>query len=1552
MEKLHAARRQGLYDPRFEHDACGIGMLADIKGRKSHKMVTDAIEVLCRLTHRGGAGSEADTGDGAGILLQIPHGFFAAISQDAGTILPSAGNYGVAMLFASPESEKCRETLNKFQKVVEQEGLRVLLVRAVPLNPAAIGRTAAEVCPSITQVFIEKPGELPAEAFERALYRISKLAANAIRYGKSGSDPYFYLASCSSKTIVYKGMLLPRQLPAFYLDLQDRRVESAIVLLHSRFSTNTFPSWERAHPQRILIHNGEINTIHGNVNWMRARQKCLSTQLLGEDFESLFPLIDEDGSDSAMLDDYIRLLVNAGYSLPHAMAMAVPEPYEENPQMAQPLKDFYEYHNCLGEPWDGPAALAFTDGVLCGAVLDRNGLRPARYTITKDDLLILASETGVLDLEPEDICCKGRLQPGQMLLVDTNAGKMISDAVLKTSLAGEKPYGRWLERGLKKLGEVKRGPQVTELYHLQKILDDKGEEGLAEKQLFRSLTKDSFARRARQAVSLTKRECLFGYTWEDLTITLRGMAETKEDPVGAMGTDTPLAVLSKRPQLLYNYFKQLFAQVTNPPIDSLRERNVTSSSVLLGSERNLLAPDAAACRLIKHPTPVLSLSELAQVKTLQDADFKSIVLPMVFRAETGSLQQSLQQLNSAADLAISCGCNILVLSDETAGTEFAPIPALLATSSLHQHLIRTGTRTKVSIITAAGDAWETHHLAALVSFGANAICPHLALEALAELAETGLLRLDAETARKNYIYAATKSIVKTMSKMGISTVHSYHGAQVFEALGISQAVIDKYFTGTVTRIGGLSLAHIEAETLERHCAAFSGEAPASLAAGGEYKWRKDGEYHLFNPENIFYLQQSCRTGDYHMFRSYSAAVNKRSEQLKNIRGLLDIRLAEKPLPIDMVETEESIVRRFKTGAMSYGSISKEAHECMAIAMNRLGAKSNTGEGGENPERFTPDADGVDRCSAIKQVASGRFGVTIHYLSNATEIQIKMAQGAKPGEGGHLPGKKVYPWIAHSRSATPGVELISPPPHHDIYSIEDLAQLIHDLKNANPAARISVKLVSEAGVGTIAVGVAKGLADVIVISGYDGGTGAAPRTSIHHAGLPWELGVAEAHQTLLLNGLRSRVTLETDGKLLTGRDVIIAALLGAEEFAFATAPLVSMGCDMMRVCNLDTCPVGIATQNPELRKNFRGKPEYVENLMLFLAREVREWMSRIGVRNLSDLIGRTELLRQQATDFTEKAKTVDLSALLYQPKTSDTAGQRYFTQPQQHHLEEYLDEAVLLPLCAPAISHKTPVQYDLPITNQNRTVGCRLSGVIAKKYGAEGLPKDTIRLNFTGSAGQSFGAFTTHGMRLRLTGDANDYLGKGLCGGVLAVTQPEPLLHGAGTNIVAGNVAFFGATQGEGYICGKAGERFCVRNSGANVVVEGVGDHGCEYMTGGTVLVLGETGRNFAAGMSGGTAYLYNPEDNARTRCNLEKSSLYTLDAQDIGIIRQMLENHVLYTGSPLAAALLTQFHSEIKQFVKLLPNDYKKVLDALKTPAVQSMSQVDKMLAAFHAVTA
>jgi glutamate synthase (ferredoxin) len=1551
--------RQGLYDPKFEHDSCGIGMLVNIKGEKSRGVVTDAIDVLKNLTHRGGAGSEPETGDGAGILIQIPHGFFARAAAGDGFSLPEEGGYGVAMIFASPERERCRRTIERFCDVVRAEGLEVLGLRRVPVNSGVLGRTAAEVCPGIRQVFIARPGDMAPERFERALYAVSQISHREIRCAERGADRYFYIASISARTIVYKGMLRPSQLAGFYLDLMDEDVRTAIALVHSRFSTNTFPSWERAHPMRQIIHNGEINTIRGNVNWVKARQSTLKSDMFGADLQRLFPVINEDGSDSAMLDDFLRLLTHAGYSLPEAVMLAIPQPWENDDGMDGARRAMYSYNSCMAEPWDGPAAIAFTDGVMAGATLDRNGLRPSRYVVTKSGLLVLASETGVLDLPESEIVTKQRLRPGRLLLVDTAQGRIIEDGEFKAGVAASRPYGRWLEENLKELGALPEAEGYGVAFC--DIISGKAEaaESLepARQAVLKSLggARQLMVSQGAQepgVLALPARQKLFGYTWEDLTLTLKAMAETGDDPVSSMGIDTPLAVLSGRPQLLYNYFKQLFAQVTNPPIDAIREKIVTSALIQLGREGNLLEPGPENCRMIRHDSPILTDAELQKLRGLSEGRFRSITLPILFCADReDGLKKALDQLFLAADAALESGYDILILSDRCAGEGLVPIPALLAVAGLHHHLVRKGMRTRASLVAETGEARETHHMALLVGYGANAVNPYLAYRTISAMAAEGRLGVGAGEAQENYSRALTKTIIKIMSKMGISTVRSYHGAQIFEALGIGQAVVDRYFTGTTTRIGGLGLEEIEREALARYADAFDPvSAGEPLDAGGDYKWRKNGEYHLFNPENIFYLQQACRTGDYELYKTFAACVNKRSEQVKNIRGLLSVVVADKPIPIDTVEPAESIVRRFKTGAMSYGSISREAHECMAIAMNRLGGKSNTGEGGEEAERFVAGPDGLNRNSAIKQVASGRFGVTIHYLNNAREIQIKMAQGAKPGEGGHLPGRKVYPWVAKSRHSTPGVELISPPPHHDIYSIEDLAELIHDLKCANPEARISVKLVSEAGVGTVAVGVAKGLADVIVISGYDGGTGAAPRTSIRHAGLPWELGVAEAHQTLLLNSLRERVVLETDGKLLTGRDIVIAALLGAEEFAFATAPLVAMGCNMMRVCNLDTCPVGIATQNPQLRKRFCGKPEHVENLMMFLAQDVREWMARMGVRRFTDLIGHAELLRQKKIEYNYKADKVDLSGLLYQPKVVDSEGKRHFSRPQDHGMDRTPDARVLIPLCRGAVGGGGTVDCRLRIRNTDRTVGCSLSGRVVREHGPGGLPDGAIRLHLSGSAGQSFGAFLAPGITLDLSGDANDYLGKGLSGGRIIVRAPENAGYSAEKNVIAGNVAFFGATSGEGYIGGLAGERFCVRNSGARVVAEGIGDHGCEYMTGGVAVVLGAVGRNFAAGMSGGVAYVYNPEGGLAGRCGGAKVALERLAEPDRAMLRAMLERHLEYTGSPLARRLLDGFESEAESFIKVIPHDYSRALAAMERAGERNLTLEDQLQSAFDAV--
>jgi glutamate synthase (ferredoxin) len=1534
-------------------------MIVNIKGVKSHALVRDALKALINLTHRAGVAADPDVGDGAGILLQIPHRFLKRDCAGRGIDLPDEGGYGVAMMFASPDQARRERTMALFGDIVASEGMEVIGARHVPTYPAAVGKPARDICPAIVQVFIRRAEGMPREDFERKLYVVSKLALARIRNVKyMESDPYFYLASISSRTIVYKGMLIPRQMDAFYIDLRDEDVESSIALVHSRYSTNTFPSWERAHPIRHIIHNGEINTIRGNVNWIKARESILESEKYGADYEKILPIINEDGSDSAMLDDFLTFMINAGYSLPHALMMAIPEPWEKDDTMNPDRKAFYEYSSCLMEPWDGPAAIAFTDGVIAGARLDRNGLRPSRYCVTKNDMLILSSEVGVLPIPDSEIIRKDRLRPGRMLLIDTREGRIIEDDEIKSSVASGAPFKKWVTENILELRDLpsNRGPGIR----WRDIMREKREAGrlspyeqalmkdlIGLESLFASTENADF-----EPCALLEAEKIFGYTWEDLNLTLKPMAENADEPISSMGADIPLAVLSERPQLLYNYFKQMFAQVTNPPLDALREANVTSSGVQFGSEGNMLSPGPENCRMIRHGTPVISDAELLKLRNINKRGFKSVTLPMLFNDKLANgLKKSLDNILLAADIAVADGYNLLTLSDRGAGENRAPIPALLATGALHHHLIRKKTRPKVSVIIESGEPREAHHLAALVGYGADAVNPYLSFRIIRDMASRKALKVSEDTAISNYIDALTKGIVKIISKMGISTVRSYQGAQIFEALGVSEEVVNEYFTGTTTRIGGVTLKEIEDESRARHEDAFSSlMAGEPLDPGGEMKWRHGGEHHLFNPESIYYLQQACRTGDYDIFKKFSAMVSSRTDYLKNIRGLLNIATRGKPISLDSVEPAENIMRRFKTGAMSYGSISPEAHECIAIAMNRIGGKSNSGEGGEVPERWEPRADGLNSSSAIKQVASARFGVTIAYLNNAAEIQIKMGQGAKPGEGGHLPGTKVYPWIARARNSTPGVALISPPPHHDIYSIEDLAQLIHDLKNANRRARISVKLVSEAGVGTIAVGVAKGLADVITISGYDGGTGAAARGSIRHTGLPWELGLAEAHQTLLLNNFRNRVTLETDGKLLTGRDIVIAALLGAEEFGFASSVLVALGCDMMRVCNLDTCPVGIATQNPALRKKFGGKPEHVENFMRFLAMEVREWMAMVGAHTFNELIGHVELLRVKYKINNEKARTVDLSGLLSQPSSIDRKEDRYFHFPQEHMLQRSLDRNTLIPLCMPRLERGGKIVGRFAIDNTNRAVGAMLSGEIARRNGPDGMPDDSVRLIFDGCAGQSFGAFLAKGVTLELHGQANDHVGKGLSGGKIIITPPDAWTPETGENVIIGNVALYGATSGEAYIRGVAGERFCVRNSGAAAVVEGVGDHGCEYMTSGVAVILGPTGRNFGAGMSGGVAFVYDPGEKLKDNCNTALVSLKKTDGEDEPVLRNRLSRHLEYTGSAIANAILSDFEHSVRAFVKVIPDSYQKVLDAMTSAREIGVPEEDAPIFAFNEI--
>jgi glutamate synthase (ferredoxin) len=1517
MNSRQLPTKQGLYDPQFERDACGVGFIVHMKGKKSHEIVEQALTILLNLDHRGACGCEPNTGDGAGILLQIPHKFMQKVAAAENISLPEPGRYGVGSIYTSPDPVTREQSRKIFERVVAEEGQKVLGWRDVPTDNSSLGDTAKASEPFMQQVFIERHPNIDEEAFERKLYVIRKLAHTEIH--KPEGDTFWYPSSLSSRTIVYKGMLMPAQVGEYYPDLRDPDFESALALVHSRFSTNTFPSWERAHPYRYIAHNGEINTLRGNINWMQARQSMFESELFGDDIKKIQPVINVEGSDSLIFDNALELMVLAGRSLPHTVMMMIPEPWTAHESMSDEKKAFYEYHSCLMEPWDGPASIAFTDGNTIGAVLDRNGLRPSRYYVTKDDLVIMASEAGVLPIEPERVALKGRLQPGRMFLVNIEEGRIIADEEIKNQIVNAHPYRQWIEEHMVELAQIEDAPVETSP----------------------SLT-----------LSLLQQQMAFGYTFEELRLLLTPMARDGVEAIGSMGSDTPLAVLSDRPKLLYDYFQQLFAQVTNPPIDSIREEIITSAETTIGSERNLLKPEPESCHLIELKTPILTNEELAKLKHINQGQFKSITIPTLFDPKAGvkGLEAAMEGIFTQADRAIDDGVNIVILSDRGMDANNAPIPALLAVSGLHHHLIRQGTRTRVGLVLESGEPREVHHFAVLIGYGCGAINPYLAFETIGDAIAEGLIvNVEFKTACKNYIKAATKGVVKIASKIGISTIQSYRGAQIFEAIGLNRAVIDKYFTWTASRIEGADLEVIAQEAILRHTHAFN-DRPGNghtLDVGGEYQWRKEGEAHLFSPETIHTLQKAVRTGDYELFKKYSSLVNEQNQKFFTLRGLLQLKSRE-PVPIEEVEPIEAITKRFKTGAMSYGSISKEAHESLAIAMNRIGGKSNTGEGGEDPDRYTWTNDrGDSKNSAIKQVASGRFGVTSLYLSQARELQIKMAQGAKPGEGGQLPGKKVYPWIAKVRHSTPGVGLISPPPHHDIYSIEDLAELIHDLKNANRQARINVKLVSEVGVGTIAAGVAKAHADVVLISGHDGGTGASPQTSIKHAGLPWELGLAETHQTLVLNNLRSRIVVETDGQMKTGRDVVVAALLGAEEFGFSTAPLVTLGCIMMRVCHLNTCPAGIATQNPLLRESFIGDPAHTVNFMQFIAQEVREIMAELGFRTLNEMVGRTDLLEAKQAIAHWKAKGINLSPILYQPEVAPEVG-RYCQIPQDHGLEKSLDLTVLLDLCKGAIENGEPVKATLPIKNTNRVVGTILGNEITKRHW-QGLPDNTVHLHFQGSAGQSFGAFVPKGVTLELEGDANDYLGKGLGGGKIIVYPPAVSIFVAEENIIIGNVAFYGATSGEAYISGVAGERFCVRNSGVNTVVEAVGDHGCEYMTGGKVVVLGSTGRNFAAGMSGGVAYILDEAGDFATRCNTQMADIEPLDEEDISTVRQMIQNHADYTQSKKADKVLANWESMVSKFVKVMPRDYKRVLQALNNALASGLSGDEAMAAAFEA---
>ncbi|HEV8725859.1 MAG TPA: glutamate synthase large subunit [Candidatus Binatia bacterium] len=1513
--------KQGLYDPRFEHDACGVGFVVNIKGEKSHEIIEQALTVLQNLDHRGACGCEENTGDGAGILMQIPHAFLKDACAGLGFQLPDPGEYGVGMIFLPDHRSQRRQFEKTIEKIITEEGQKCLGWRKVPTDNMYLGDTAKECEPFVRQVFIGRGDAVTDDlAFERKLYVIRRRAENAIRYAGLPGGDFFYIPSLSGRTLIYKGMLTARQVVTFYPDLSDPLVETAIAVVHSRFSTNTFPSWGRAHPYRYLIHNGEINTLRGNENWMHARQGMLASELFGDDLKKVFPIIQEDGSDSAKFDNCLEFLALSGRSLPHAVMMMIPEPWENHESMDEKKRAFYEYHSSLMEPWDGPASIAFTDGLVVGAVLDRNGLRPSRYYVTKDDLVIMASEVGVLDIPPERILEKRRLQPGRMFLVDTSEGRIISDEEIKQEMASARPYGQWLKDNQVRFADLPSLPETEPAVNHQATLQQ------------------------MQA---------FGYNFEDLRVNIGPMAQNSIQPVGSMGTDTPLAVLSDKPQLLYNYFKQLFAQVTNPPIDPIREELITSTTLIIGSEGNLVAPTPESCRQLRLPEPILKNSDMEKLRRIDQSGIKSATLPILFNPHEGKagLEHALDELFAAADQAIANGTTILILSDKGVDRTHAPIPALLATSGLHHHLIRGGTRTRVGLVLETGEPREVHHFCLLIGYGAQAINPYLIYECLNDMIHEGMLpNLSYKDAVKGYDKAVYKGVVKVMAKMGISTIKSYCGAQIFEAVGLGQELVDKYFTWTPSRVGGIGLDQIAREVQQQHARAFP-TYPLNghtLDVYGQYQYRKDGELHLFNPRTIHLLQKACRSNEYKTFKEYTRLIDDQAERLATLRGLMQLKYAPRSVPIDEVEPVDEIVKRFKTGAMSYGSISQEAHEALAIAMNRIGGKSNTGEGGEDPARYIPESNGDSKNSAIKQVASGRFGVTSYYLTQARELQIKMAQGAKPGEGGELPGRKVYPWIAKVRHSTPGVGLISPPPHHDIYSIEDLAQLIHDLKNANHHARISVKLVSEIGVGTIAAGVAKGHADVVLISGHDGGTGASPQTSIKHAGLPWELGLAETHQTLVLNNLRSRIAVETDGQLKTGRDVVIAALLGAEEFGFATTALVTLGCIMMRVCHLDTCPVGVATQNPELRQKFTGDPAHVVNFMRFIAQEMREYMAELGFRTVNEMVGRSDRLEARRAVEHWKAKGLDCSAILYQPRIGPEVG-RYCQIEQNHGLENALDNQVLLDLAAPALERKEKVKAKLDIRNTNRVVGTILGSEVTRRFGPQGLPEDTIHFHFQGSAGQSFGAFVPSGMTLELEGDANDYFGKGLSGGKIILYPPEGSTFTPEENIIVGNVAFYGATNGEAYIRGMAGERFCVRNSGVRAVIEGVGDHACEYMTGGRVIVIGKTGRNFAAGMSGGIAYVLDEDGTMKNRCNFETVALERLDERDLQEVEEMLKRHAVYTRSARAWQLLALWQETAANFVKVMPRDYRRVLEELQRAEAKGLVGDEALMAAFEA---
>ncbi len=1499
-----APTAQGLYDPTAEHDACGVAFVATLTGQATHEVIANALAALRNLEHRGASGAEPDSGDGAGLLLAIPDAFFRAVS---GIELPEPGFYAAGIAFLPADTKSATEAIERITQIADEEHISILGWRDVPTDPSTLGATARSVMPHFKQLFIAGKNTESGVELDRLAFAFRKRVEH-------GVDVYF--SSLSARTIVYKGMLTTGQLEPFFPDLTDVRMVSRLALIHSRFSTNTFPSWPLAHPYRYVAHNGEINTVKGNRNWMRAREALLESSVIPGDLKRLFPICGSGGSDSASFDEVLELLHLGGRSLPHSVLMMIPEAWENNPHMAPNLRDFYAFHSALMEPWDGPACMTFTDGTQIGAVLDRNGLRPARYWVTKE-MVVFASEVGVLSIPPDQIVRKGRLQPGRMFLVDVEQGRIIEDEEIKNTLADSAPYSDWLRSGLIRLEDL--SPREHIIY---------------------------------PHASVARRQRAFGYTEEELRILIAPMARTGAEPIGSMGTDTPIAVLSERPRLLFDYFAQLFAQVTNPPLDAIREELVTSLSGSIGPEHNLLEPGPASCRQIVLPFPVIDNDELAKIVHVNaDGDlpgFSTHVVRGLFpvSGDGDALAHRLEEIRQEVSVAIADGARIVVLSDRDGDADNAPIPSLLLTSAVHHHLIRERTRTQVGLIVEAGDVREVHHVALLIGFGAAAVNPYLAMESAEDLVLQGVVKnITPEKAVRNLIKALGKGVLKVMSKMGISTVASYTGAQVFEAIGLSSEVIEEYFTGTVSRLGGVGIEVIAEEAIKRHNVAYppGGELPGAikLPIGGEYQWRRDGEPHLFDPDTVFTLQHSTRNRRYDIFKRYTNRVDEQSRRLMTLRGLFALKEATSPIPIDEVESVASIVKRFATGAMSYGSISQEAHETLAIAMNRLGGKSNTGEGGEDPERYQLLPNGDSKRSAIKQVASGRFGVTSEYLVNADDLQIKMAQGAKPGEGGQLPANKVYPWIAKTRHSTPGVGLISPPPHHDIYSIEDLAQLIHDLKNANNRARIQVKLVAEVGIGTVAAGVSKAHADVVLISGHDGGTGASPLTSLKHAGAPWELGLAETQQTLLLNNLRDRIVVQTDGQLKTGRDVIIAALLGAEEFGFATAPLVVSGCVMMRVCHLDTCPVGVATQNPELRKRFSGKPEFVETFFEYIAEEVREYLALLGLRTLDEAIGRVELLETTAAVDHWKASGLDLSPLLHLPEIPAGTARRC-TSKQDHGLEKALDNQ-LIELAGETLDNGTPIRISLPVRNVNRTVGTMLGAEVTRRFGSKGLPGETIDITLHGSAGQSLGAFLPPGITIRLYGDANDYAGKGLSGGRIVVRPDESATFAAETNVIAGNVIGYGATSGELYLRGIVGERFCVRNSGATAVVEGVGDHACEYMTGGTVVILGRTGRNIAAGMSGGQAYIL---DLDQTKLNSEMVDIIPIDDLQAELLHSLLSRHAAETGSTPAAEVLAAWPDSLARFSLVMPREYARVLAAVTRAETEGRSTDEAVMEA------